>query len=102
MSDVFYADLLRRWTDLRQDVDVALSEAEFKETTMTESEKQLLERRYTELLAKKNALNALDFAPNKKLLDECLIAEEHFRGVDDDKQPIKKPAKVSEKSASLH
>lgn len=77
----FYADMFRRWSDLRQDVDILQVDADAlkKDTSLT----QWMLRRYSELLAKKNALNALEPAPNLALLERCQDEEERFRGLPD-------------------
>lgn len=62
-------DLFRRWTDLRQDIDVTLSRA--KRETNTNEEISFLYLRYEELQSKKNSLNGLEPSPNTKLLIKC-------------------------------
>lgn len=78
-----YSEMFQSWSDLRQDVDSVLNDAE-SEVPPAADHQAYLERRYRELLAKKNTLNSREPAPDKKFLDECLLAEERFRGVPDE------------------
>lgn len=72
-----HTDFLRRWSDLRIDVDtldVRVSEA----TTELPGTGDSISR-YQELLAKKNAINALEPTPKSSLLDDCWEDENEFR-----------------------
>lgn len=62
-------DLFRRWTDLRQDIDVTLSRA--KREVKADGELLFLCSRYEELQCKKNSLNGLEPSPDVKLLEKC-------------------------------
>jgi hypothetical protein len=77
----FYADMFRRWSDLRQDVDVlqVSADANGRDKPLTP---WMLER-FNQLLMKKNALNALEPAPNMDLLAQCQEEEERARGLPD-------------------
>ena len=75
----FYADMFRRWSDLRQDADSLAIDVKLSGDNPENAE--YLEMRYRELLAKKNALNAREPAPDEQLLHDCLVREERSRGV---------------------
>ncbi len=76
-----YNRMLQSWTDLRQDVDsvIADADADAVEPINGNSELAYLERRYRELLAKKNSLNAREPAPDIDLLEHFLTLEENSR-----------------------
>jgi hypothetical protein len=74
-----YSAILQGWSDLRQDVDSTVQDAEAEGDS--KRDQTYLELRYRDLLAKKNSLNARDVPADEKLLEECMIAEERSRGV---------------------
>lgn len=77
--------MFQAWSDLRQDVDSVVVDADSTKLLGDEGQ-AYLERRYRELLAKKNALNAREPSADQKLLDEFLAQEERSRGVKGDCQ----------------
>jgi hypothetical protein len=77
-----YNSMFQSWSDLRQDIDSTIADADAAKLNNSD-DKEYLERRFRDLLAKKNSLNAREPAPNKKLLDHYLDVEEQSRGVAD-------------------
>jgi hypothetical protein len=75
-----HSNLFQGWSDLRQDVDSVISDAEAETQLSGDQEQGYLERRYRELLAKKNALNAREPAPDLALIKAFRIAEQLSRG----------------------
>jgi hypothetical protein len=89
--------MLQRWSDMRQDVDSVIVDADSERHPLGESEQAYLEWRYRELLAKKNALNAREPAPKQELLDTFLEMEEKSRGLPDKSDDVGKDVgKVAE------
>ena len=79
-----YGSTFQAWSDLRQDVDSAIVDADSKHP-IGQADDEYLERRFRDLLAKKNTLNAREPAPNQDLLDKFLALEELSRGAADSK-----------------
>jgi hypothetical protein len=75
-SALFHKDILRRWGEFREEVEIVLFESKKLSTNKTNS---FVEKRFNELNAKKNRLNALDEKPDSKLLEKCQRAENKTR-----------------------
>jgi hypothetical protein len=80
-----YSRMFQSWSDLRQDVDSAIADADAEKSTAGDGEQTYLERRYRDLLAKKNELNAREPAADQDLLSHFLELEETARGSKDEK-----------------
>ncbi len=96
-----YGNMFQAWSDLRQDVDSALIDVELMRLPEKQGSDSYLEQRYRDLLAKKNALNAREPAPNEELLEKALIAEERSRGSDMAPVPGPDTTKASFQGPSL-
>lgn len=78
----FYYGMLQSWTDLRQDVDSAIVDVDGAKDSNDAADLIYLRRRYRDLLAKKNSLNAREPAADQALLEKFLEAEEKSRGIE--------------------
>jgi hypothetical protein len=72
-----YSRMLQSWSDLRQDVDSTIADADAEENAGIDQ--AYLERRFRDLLAKKNALNAREPKMDQQLLGELQTLEENAR-----------------------
>ncbi len=87
----FYSTMLQSWSDLRQDIDSAIVDSDSHTLISNEHGEMYLERRYRDLLAKKNALNAREPSPDQELLEHFLTLEERSRSAQDeiaDQKPV--------------
>lgn len=72
----YHADLFRRWSELRRDVDDLDIMARNEKSSITEDE---LTRRYQELLARKNVINSLEKSAKRSDLIRFYEDENEYR-----------------------
>jgi hypothetical protein len=77
-----YGSMFQAWSDLRIDVDSSLVDSKAADSPVADT--VYLQRRYRDLLARKNALNAKEPSANERLLMEFLVREEISRGTTDE------------------
>lgn len=88
-----HADLHRRWSDLREEVDDAMDHLQ-GDGEDTPAPAEIVDE-VAKLTAKKNRLNALEGAPDRELLGQFQREEEQWRSTADSRSDSRSPIVAS-------